>query len=214
VRVASRIPWSTSLFSNRPYLGITLLGAVANTAFVVGTFAVTIYLQQVEGCSAAEAGTIFIAASIALGAAGPLSGRLGERFHIPTVMPLGAGAGALGLLTLVTSPRLLVFIVGLVAFGGGYGIGWSMATIGTQAVVATERAGEASGVTLAIVIGMAGIAVAAAGTIVSDAGTGKVALGDSIEQLLLWMAVATVFLTVALYLWVRSNERRQLKAGT
>ena len=197
------------LFSNHAYVGITLLGTIANSAFVVTTFAVTVYLQQVDGYSAVEAGVIFIAASLALGVAGPLSGRLGERFQVPNVMASGTAVGALGLLILWQSPPLGVFLVGLVAFGGGYGIGWSMATIGTQAVVSPARAGEASGVTLAIVIGIAGLSVATAGTIINEVGTGPVALGDSIEGMLLGLAIVSAVLTAAIYPWARRASLRE-----
>ena len=193
-----------ALFSNHAYVGITLLGAVANIAFVVTTFAVTIYLQQVEGYSALQAGAIFVAASLALGVAGPLSGRLGERFHVPSVMAVGTLAGAAGLVVLALGPGLGLLVPALIAFGAGYGIGWSMATIGTQAVVAKERAGEASGVTLAIVIGSAGLAVALAGTIIEGAGAGG--LSDAIESMLLWLALASVALSAALYGWIRRGE--------
>ncbi len=197
-----------ALFSNHAYVGITLLGTIGNAAFVVTTFGVTVYLQQVDGYSAVEAGVIFIAASLALGAAGPLSGRLGERFQIPDVMAIGTAVGALGLLVLWQSPPLAIFLLGLVAFGGGYGVGWSMATIGTQAVVSPARAGEASGVTLAIVIGIAGLSVAAAGAIINEVGTGRVALGDSIEEMLLGLAIISVVLTAAIYPWARRASLR------
>jgi hypothetical protein len=79
-----------------------------------------------------------------------------------------------------------------------------MATIGTQAVVARERAGEASGVTLAIVIGSAGLAVALAGTIIEEAGVDE--LADSIEGMLLWLALGSVVLSALLFAWVRRGE--------
>lgn len=203
-----------SLFSNHPYVGITLLGAVANVAFVVTTFAVTIYLQQVEGYSALEAGMIFIAASLALGVAGPLSGRLGERYDVPAVMTIGAIAGSVGLIVIAVQPGLGAFLLALVVFGGGYGIGWSMATIGTQAVVDTDRAGEASGVTLAVVIGLAGLAVATAGSIINGSQSDPVALGDGIATMTLVVAIASIVCSVLLLTWVRRSEARLAAAET
>jgi MFS family permease len=202
-----------ALFSNHAYVGITLLGAIANVAFVVTTFAVTIYLQQVEGYAALAAGGIFVAASVALGAAGPLSGRLGERADVPLVMAVGTSVGALGLLLLAFGPPLGAFVAALVVFGGGYGIGWSMATIGTQAVVAKERAGEAAGVTLAIVIGAAGLAVALAGTIIGETGGDLIELGDSIEAMLLGLAAGSVVLSAPLYAWIRRGEAQLEGSG-
>ena len=61
-------------------------------------------------------------------------------------------------------------------FGFGYGLGWSLSSVGTQTVVPTEKAGAASGVTLAIVIGAGGLCVALAATLIQSitaGGTGS-----------------------------------------
>src|SRR3954451_18739099 len=72
-----------ALFRNRRFVAITLLGMVANIAFVVTTFATTLYLQDVRGYSPLEGGFIFLSASLMQAVAGPLSGRLAGRFDIP-----------------------------------------------------------------------------------------------------------------------------------
>ncbi len=185
------------LFRNMPYVLVTLLATVSNVAFVVGTFASTIYLQQVEGYSPLEAGVIFLAASIACGVAGPLSGQLGERFDIPRTMVTAAVVGAIGLFVVSLGGALGPYLPALALFGLGYGIGWAMASVGTQTVVPAERAGQASGVTLAIVIGTAGLGVAAAATLI-EAGSSHHDLGPAIEDLLRWMAIGSVVLAGAL----------------
>jgi MFS family permease len=184
---------SLDLFRNMPYVLVTLMAMVANIAFVVTTFLVTIYLQRVDGYSPATAGMIFLAASVAAGVAGPLSGRLGERFNVPRTVAAATVVGAAGLLVVSLGGGLGRYVPGLALVGLGYGIGWAMASVGTQTVVPPERAGQASGVTLAIVIGAAGLAVAGAAVLV-EAGSGRPGaadLGMAIESLLRWLALAS-----------------------
>ncbi len=144
-------------------------------------------LQQVKHYSPLDAGVIFLGASALLGIAGPLSGRLGERFDIPRTIATATMAGSVGLLLVSLGGNLGPYVVGLGLVGLGYGIGWSMASVGTQTVVPPERAGQASGVSLAIVIGSAGIAVAAAAVLIE----GGTTVGSAIEGLLRWVAIGS-----------------------
>jgi MFS family permease len=199
------------LFSNAPYVLVTVMAAVANIAFVVATFAATIYLQQVDDYSPLASGVIFVAASALLGVAGPLSGRLGERFDIPRTIATATIVGAVGLLLVSLGGGLGSYIPGLALVGLGYGIGWSMASVGTQTVVPTERAGQASGVTLAIVIGTAGLAVAAASVLIE---TGP-SLGAAIDDVLRWVAIGSaVAAAILAALAARLAPRRIVAAAT
>lgn len=208
---AARYPLvDLALFRNRPYVGVTLLGAVANVAFVCATFGGTIYLQNVEGYTPAEAGVIFLAASIPLALAGPLSGRIGERFDIPRSMLVACAFGAAGLLLLSIGPSLAGLLAAFVLYGGGYGFGWSMASVGTQVTVPPERAGLASGVTLAVLIGSGGLAVATLSTLIV-AGAGSAAnLGSDLETAFFAIAIGSVLAAVALL----PTARQRGTAGT
>jgi MFS family permease len=170
------------------------MATVANVAFVVATFATTLYLQQVEGYSPFQAGVIFLAASVASGAAGPVSGRLGERYDIPRTISVGTVIGSAGLFVLSLGGALGPYLAALALVGGGYGIGWAMASVGTQTVVPPERAGQASGVTLSIVIGLAGLAVSAAAMLME----GGAGLGASIEHVLRWLAIGSAAIAAIL----------------
>jgi hypothetical protein len=50
--------------------------------------------------------------------------------------------------------------------GFALGLGWTLPSIGTQTVVDPARAGEAAGVNLTVMVTIAGIAVAVAGTLI------------------------------------------------
>lgn len=209
---AARYPLvDLSLFRNRPYVGVTLLGTVANVAFVCATFGATLYLQSVAGYSPAGAGVIFLAASIPLALAGPLSGRIGERFDIPRSMLVACGFGAAGLVLLWTESSLAAILAALVLYGGGYGFGWSMASVGTQVTVSPERAGLASGVTLAVLIGSGGLAIATLSTLTVAGSDSAASLGSALETAFLAIGVGSVLLAAALAPLAR--ERGRAKAG-
>jgi EmrB/QacA subfamily drug resistance transporter len=187
-----------SLFRNLPYVRVTLLGMVGNIAFCVTTFGATLYLQEVRGFSPILAGLIFLGASATLGVAGPLSGRLGERFDIPALMTVAMIVGAVGLLVVGGGGSLWLYIPALSVFGIGYGLCWSLASVGTQTVVPINRAGEASGVTLAIVVGVAGLCVAIAAAIIEVIAAGGNSLGGGVEDVLRVTAVGSAVSAIGL----------------
>jgi hypothetical protein len=86
-------------------------------------------------------------------------------------------------------------------------LGWSYTSVGTQAVVQPEEAGEASGVTLAIVIGIAGFSVTLAATIIELLQHAGHSEGHSIETLLRAVAIGSLVVAVALGL-PRAGSRR------
>jgi EmrB/QacA subfamily drug resistance transporter len=196
-RVANPLVHLT-LFRNRPYVAVTLLGLVANTAFCVGTFASTLYLQRVLDYSPLDGGLIFLSASGAMAIAGPLSGRLGERFDVSRLMAVAILLGAIGLAIVATGPELGVYVAALLAFGFGYGLGWTLTSVGTQTVVPLNQAGVASGVTLAIVVGIAGLGVAVSAALIETIAGAGTTEGEAIEEVLRWVAIGSAVAAVVL----------------
>ncbi len=134
-----------------------------------------------------------LAASISGGAAGPLAGSISQRVEIRRLIATATLVGALGLLVVAFGGQIGPYLLGLAVAGFGYRTGFTLTNLGTQAMVPAERAGEASGVTLAILFAASGVAVAAAGTLIEqgDLSTGimRVLLGTAIGS-----AVATIVL--------------------
>jgi EmrB/QacA subfamily drug resistance transporter len=197
VAVERRVRWplvDLSLFHNRPYVVVTVLGTISNVAFVSTTLATTIYLQQARGFSPIGAGAIFLACSATLAFAGPIAGRLGERFEVARVIPLAMGTGAAGLVVVALDPGLVAYMAGLAVFGFGYGLGWSIVSVGTQQVVPVEQAGAASGVTLALVIGLGGLAVAITAALIQALTASGSSQRDAIETILLVVAISSAVL--------------------
>jgi MFS family permease len=189
-----------SLFRNRPYVVVTISGMVANISFVVATFASTLYLQQVKGYSPIVAGLIFLAASASTACAGPLSGRLAERYDVPRLMRVAIGIGALGLLAMSFGTDLWLYLPALAVFGIGYGLCWALSSVGTQTVVPERQAGAASGLTLSIVIGVAGLCVALAASLIEVMSHGGTSQGDAIEDVLRTIAIGSAAFALVLTL--------------
>jgi MFS family permease len=203
-----------SLFRNTPYVVITLAGMVSNICFCVTTFAVTIYLQEVRGLRPIEAGVVFLAPSLTLAVMGPLSGRIGPRFRPIGVMATAIGAGSVGLLILSGAHAWALFVPAFALFGAGLGFGWSFVSVATQSAVKPERAGEASGVTLTIVVAVAGLCVATAATLLEVLQAGGATAGEANEQLLRWTAIGALAVSAALFAfqWL-SAPRAQAEAA-
>ena len=184
-------------------MAVTLAGMVANVAFCVTAFASTLYLQEVRDLSPLLAGVVFLAPALSLALAGPVSGYLGARLPALGVMAMAIGAGALGLLVVASAHSWLLYVPAFALFGAGYGLGWSFVSVGTQAVVRPERAGEASGVTLAVVVAGAGLFVAVSATVLELLTTHHRTEGAAIADLLHALALATLAIAagLAVYGW-------------
>jgi hypothetical protein len=72
------------------------------------------------------------------------------------------------------------------------GIGWTFSNIGTQEAVRPERAGEASGVTLTIIVTAGGVGVAAAASAIAGLDASGTSLHTAIDSVLRTLAVILV----------------------
>jgi MFS family permease len=203
-----------ALFRNVPYVLVTAGGAVGNTAFCLMLFVSTIYLQQVRGLSPLMAGIVFLAPALANAGAGILAGRLGARGIAPhRVMSAALAIGSLALLLLSLVAAWPAYISAFALSGVGLGIAWSYTSVGTQAVVPPALAGGASGVTLAIVVGMGGMAVVVGATVLEVLVGGGDTATEAIHTLLAAMAVLCGVAAVALAVSGRLEPSRTVVAS-
>ncbi|MFE1171539.1 MFS transporter [Streptomyces sp. NPDC058773] len=151
-----------ALFRNRPYVALTVAGAVANSATVALLYVVPWTLQQTAGWSVRDAGVVFAVPAGALAVGGSLAGRVRPAAAVPVMaLCLAVAAAALAAATCTTgTPALLIAST---AAAGALGVAGGLALTGTQAVVRRERAGEASGVTKAVLTATAGAGLALTG---------------------------------------------------
>ncbi|MCX4640750.1 MFS transporter [Streptomyces platensis] len=152
-----------ALFRNRPYVALTVAGAIANSATVALWYVVPWTLQQAAGWSVRDAGMALVVPAGALAVGGPLAGRVRPAVAVP-VMAACLAAAAVALAATATSrtgtPALLMAATVAAAV---LGVAGGLALTGTQAVVRRARAGEASGVTKAVMTATAGAGLALTG---------------------------------------------------
>lgn len=191
-----------SLFVNRRFTILVVAGTVANVAYAVTIFISTMYLQQVRGLDPLTAGLVFLGPSVGAALGGVLAGRLAASRPPVLVMGLTSVVAALSLAALAASRSWAVYLPALTACGLTLGLVYAFTTVATQAVVRTERAGEAAGVTLTALVTLAGVGVAVSGTvleILQRAGMTAAGAVDAIVAVLaaLVLPVGAVVLSIA-----------------
>jgi hypothetical protein len=165
-----------ALFRNRPFVLITVGGTIANIVYTVTVLCTTIYLQDGRGLSPIVAGMVFLAPSVAVALSGPLAGRLAGWQPVPVLIPATMMLGGVSLLVTSAVNAWGAYLPLLGITGFALGLGWTLPSIGTQTLVDPARAGEAAGVNLTVMVTIAGIAVAVAGTLIElgSAGTADI----------------------------------------
>lgn len=161
-----------ALFRNRPFVLITIGGTIANIVYTVTVLCTTIYLQDGRGLSPILAGVVFLAPSVAVALSGPLAGRLAGWQPVPVLIPATMLFGGATLLATSAANSWGAYIPLLGLTGFALGLGWTLPSIGSQTVVDPARAGEAAGVNLTVMVTIAGVAVAMAGTLIELGGAG------------------------------------------
>ena len=196
---AARYPLvDLSLFRNRPYVGVTLLGAVANVSFVCATFGGTLYLQDVRGLHARR-GRGHLPRRVDPPGAGGTVLRPHRRAlrHPPLDGRRLAASGRRAWCCSRPGRAWRASLAAFVLFGGGYGFGWSMASVGTQVTVPPSGPGWRRGSRWRSLIGLGGLAIATLSTL-TVAGAGSAAnLGSALETAFLAIGIGSVLVAAA-----------------
>jgi len=196
-----------SLFRIRVFDVMTAAGTVGNIVYNVVIFGSTLYLQQVRGLSPVMAGVVFLALSLGASTAGQVSGRV-ERLPSWLVMCVALLIGGVAAIGLSWSTSWSAYVPFFALAGFGLGLSWAYASVSTQAVVPPEKAGAASGLVLTALVGLGGIAVAVAASVIETrrgAGT-----GHAIQELI--RAAGAVALVGAGAVAVFGRDRRAPRA--
>lgn len=201
-----------ALFRNLPYVLVAGIGAVSNIGYAVTIFGATLYLQVVRGLSPLTAGLVFLAPSALVAASGPLGAKLGKHFHSTAVMAAAAVVSGSGLLALTFAHGWPVYVPAFAVAGLGFGLGYTFANVAPQDVVQSERAGEAAGVMLTILVTAGGIGVAAAAAAITLQESSGSSPHNAID-LTLRVVALMVLLAAAIGMTIRRElVRRQLMA--
>jgi EmrB/QacA subfamily drug resistance transporter len=188
------------LFRNLPYVLVSVMGAVSNLGYAIMIFGATLYLQFVRGLTPLTAGVVFLAPSIMVALSGPIGARLGKHFRPAAVMAAAGLISGSGLLALTFAHAWVAYLPAFALAGLGFGLGWSFANVGTQEVVRPDRAGEASGVVLTILVTAGGIGIAAAAAAIAQleaSGTSPRAAIDGTLRVIALAVIAAAVLVMA-----------------
>jgi EmrB/QacA subfamily drug resistance transporter len=211
VIVESKVRWplvDLSLARNARFVILLGAGTVANVAYAVTIFLSTVFLQEVRGLDPLTAGLAFLGPSAGAAIGGVLAGRLATRRAPVLVMGATTVVAALCLGVLAVSREWTLYLLALTACGLTLGLVYAFTTVATQAVVRPERAGEAAGVTLTVLVSLAGVGVAVSSTVLEMLQRNGITVGSAIDAIL---AVLTALLLAAgaAVLWTaRRNARR------
>jgi MFS family permease len=181
-----------SLFRNRAFVLITVGGTIANIVYTATVLSTTIYLQDGRGLSPTVAGLVFLAPSVAVALSGPLAGRLAARRPVPVLIPATLLLGGVSLLATSAANAWGAYVPLLGLTGIALGLGWTLPSIGTQTVVDPARAGEAAGVNLTVMVTIAGVGVAVAGTLIELGRTGTAQIVGATKEVLRLISVLSI----------------------
>jgi EmrB/QacA subfamily drug resistance transporter len=156
------------LFRTREFIGSNLIAFIITFAMMGSFFFLAIYMQDILGFSALEAGVRFLPTTVVIAVIAPIAGRLADR--LGPAMPMSAGLAVLavsmfmfaGISPSTTYSGLLVPFILM-----GIGIALVMSPMSTAAMnaVSVQKSGVASGVLqMSRMIG-ASVGVAATGAI-------------------------------------------------
>ncbi len=204
VVVETRVRWplvDLSLVRDARFTILVVAGAVANIAYAVTIFLSTVFLQEVRGLDPFTAGLAFLGPSAGAAIGGVLAGRLGARRSPALVMGSATVVAALSLGCVAGSRDWVPYLVALSLCGLTLGLVYAFTTVATQAVVRPERAGEAAGITLTVLVSLAGVGVAVSSTVLEMLQRNGTTAADAIDGIL--AALAVVLLAAgAVVLWV------------
>ncbi|MCV7281867.1 MFS transporter [Mycolicibacterium flavescens] len=203
VVVERRARWplvDLALLGNPRFTLLVVAGTVANVAYVVTIFVSTLFMQQVLGLDPLAAGLAFLGPSVGAAAGGWLAGRLAARRSPALVMGTTIVLAAFSVAALALSGGWIAYLAALTAGGATLGLVYAFTTVATQAVVRPERAGEAAGITLTVLVSVAGVGVAVAGTALEVLQSNGFPAADA-SQTVLTVLAALLLAAGAAVLW-------------
>jgi EmrB/QacA subfamily drug resistance transporter len=151
------------LFRDIRFAGASCVAFLGNWQFGTILFFLTLYLQNVLGLSASEAGIVFLTFSVPLVVMSPIGGRMVARYGAQLLMSIGmalVGIGVAVFALLDTDSGVGLVIVGLVIAGFGQGFAFNLSNTAGMEAMPDEKTGVASGVLqtsrlMGIVVGLA-----------------------------------------------------------
>ena len=157
-----------ALFKTRQFIGSNLVAFIITFAMMGTFFFMALYMQDILGYSALEAGVRFLPTTIVIAVIAPISGRLADRLGPATPMSVGLAVLAVSMFMFAgidTATTYAGLVVPFVLMGVGIALVMSPMSTAAMNAVSVQKSGVASGVLqMSRMIG-ASVGVAANGAI-------------------------------------------------
>jgi predicted MFS family arabinose efflux permease len=136
-------------FRSRTFLGANTVAFIVSFSMLAMFFFVALYMQNILGLSALEAGVRFLPSTVVIIFAAPIAGRLADRIGPKPLMVTGLGLAALALYlesNITASSTYSALLVPFMIMGLGMGLTMSPMSTAAMNAVSSEKAGVASGI--------------------------------------------------------------------
>jgi len=157
-----------ALFKTRQFIGSNLVAFIITFAMMGTFFFMALYMQDILGYSALEAGIRFLPTTIVIAVIAPISGRLADRLGPATPMSFGLAVLAVSMFLFAginTGTTYAGLVIPFVLMGVGIALVMSPMSTAAMNAVSVQKSGVASGVLqMSRMIG-ASVGVAATGAI-------------------------------------------------
>ena len=150
IELRSRAPMvEFALFKTRAFIGSNIVAFIITFAMMGSFFFMALYMQDILGYGALEAGVRFLPTTMVIAVIAPLSGRLADRFG--PVWPMSAGLAILSVAMFMfsgidVSTTYSGLIVPFILMGIGIALVMSPMSTAAMNAVSVQKAGVASGV--------------------------------------------------------------------
>ncbi|MFL5869685.1 MAG: MFS transporter, partial [Solirubrobacterales bacterium] len=157
-----------ALFRTRQFIGSNLIAFIITFAMMGTFFFMALYMQDILGYSALEAGVRFLPTTMVIAAIAPISGRLADR--LGPAVPMSGGLAVLAVSMfmfagITTSTTYSGLIVPFILMGIGIALVMSPMSTAAMNAVSVQKSGVASGVLQMSRMVGASVGVAATGAI-------------------------------------------------
>lgn len=203
------------VFRSLPFSGALMITVCAFTCLGGFLFLTTLYLQDVRGLTAWQAGVRLIPVAVATAVAGPVAGRaMGRRGgRGPLTIAGAAFAGSCLLLALAPAAASVAYLATAYAvFGAGYGAVNAVIADAAVAGMPRARAGVAGGITSAGRQAGQSLGVSAAGAILAAGLHGPLRNWYATASRPVWLVLSMAGLVVLL-LGIVSTSRRAIRTA-